>query len=133
MSTVPLRVNKFFKRSIDMGLAIRVAVGIVVVVVALAPVQAFAAQGELGTGVPQFGTYSAATGAQTVVWRLDDATTPFPTGCTSIQLTPTTMGMDSYKIAVATMLAARTSGRRVRFFSHAPRDTGCGVDFVEMQ
>jgi hypothetical protein len=114
-----------------MSLAIRVAA--VIVAVALAPVHAFAAQGEMGVGVPQFGSYSSATGLQIVVWRLDDATTPFPAGCTAISLTPTTMGMDSYKIAIATMLAARTSGRRVRFYSHAPRDTGCGVDYVEMQ
>lgn len=90
------------------------------------------AQGEMGRGIPQFGSYSSATGVQTLVLRLDDATTPFPAGCTSITLAPATMGMDSYKIAVATMLAAKTSGRPVRFFAHAPRDTGCGVDYVEM-
>jgi hypothetical protein len=94
---------------------------------------ASAASGELGTGVPQFGSYSAATGMHTRVWRLDDATLPFPAGCTSLQLTPTTMGTDSYKIAVATMLSAKLTNRKVRFYSHAPRDTdGCGVDYVEL-
>lgn len=87
----------------------------------------------MGLGTPQFGSYSSVTGMQTVVWRLDDAITPFPAGCPAILLTPATMGMDSYKIAIAIMLTARTSGRRIRFFVHGPRDTGCGVDYIEMQ
>jgi len=40
--------------------------------------------------------------------------------------------MDSYKIAIATMLAARISNRAVRFYAHARRDSGCGADYVEM-
>jgi hypothetical protein len=99
----------------------------------LGSARAVAAQGEMGTGIPQFGSYSAATGTSGIVWRLDDMTTPFPAGCVSITLSPATMGMAAYKIAVATMLAAKTSGRKVRFYAHAPRDAGCGVDYVELQ
>jgi hypothetical protein len=94
---------------------------------------AIAAQGEMGTGIPTFGTYSAATGAQTLVWTISESTAPFPAGCTSLTLSPATMGMDTYKIAVATLITAKTANRRVRFFAHAPRDGGCGVDYVEMQ
>lgn len=100
----------------------------IVVCAMLGLARATAAQGEFGVGVPQFGSYSSATGVQIIAWRIDDVTVPFPAGCSSISLTPATMGMDSYKIAVATMLTARSSGRRVRLCAHAPRDTGCGVD-----
>ena len=100
---------------------------------ALVSIPGFAAQGEMGMGIPQFGSYSAATGTSIIVWRLDEVATPFPSGCVNITLSPTTMGIDAYKIGVATMLAARTSGRKVRFYAHAPRDGGCGVDYVELQ
>jgi hypothetical protein len=105
----------------------------IIVCAVLWSARATGAQGEMGRGIPQFGSYGGATGVQTIVWCLDDAATPFPAGCPTIGLTAATMGMDSYKIAIATMLAARTSGRHVRFYAHAPRDTGCGVDYVEMQ
>lgn len=89
----------------------------------------------MGTGVPDFGLYTDPTpiGSQIRVWRINNATQPFPAGCTSIVLSPTTMGVNSWKMAMATLLAARTSSRPVRFFSHAERDGGCGVDYVEMQ
>lgn len=92
-----------------------------------------AAQGEMGTGVPHFGLYSSATGTQALVTSLADATVAFPAGCTSISLNPQTMGLDAYKIAVAVMTVAKVSNRRVRFYAHAVRDGGCGVDYVAMQ
>lgn len=102
--------------------------------VMLAPLAANAAQGELGTGIPKFGTYSAASGmSMYATVALDDATIPLPSGCIVLVLSPATMGMDSYKISVATLLAAKVSGRKVRFYSHMVRDGGCGVDYVEIQ
>jgi len=86
----------------------------------------------MGTGIPHFGSYSAATGVQTNVWGLNEATVPFPAGCPYIYLTAATMGMDAYKIAVATLLVAKTTGRAVRFYAHAARDGGCGVDYVQL-
>jgi hypothetical protein len=93
-----------------------------------------AAQGapEMGTGIPHFGSYSAATGVQTIVWGLNEATVPFPADCPRLYLTAATMGMDAYKIAVATLLVAKTTNRAVRFYAHAPRDGGCGVDYVQL-
>jgi hypothetical protein len=93
---------------------------------------AHGAQGEMGTGVPVFGQYSQATGVGILVSRLENASIGFPAGCTGLWLSPGTMGMDSYKIAAATLIAARVSNRSVRFFAHAPRDNGCGVDYVEL-
>jgi hypothetical protein len=93
---------------------------------------ALAATGEMGTGIPRFGIYSQAVGPAVLVWSLTNPTVPFPAGCSSLVLTPGTMGWDSYKIAIATMTAARLSGNRIRFYAHAERDGGCGVDYVEM-
>ena len=42
---------------------------------------ASAAQGEMGAGTPQFGVYSAPTGAHESVWALSNAITNFPAGC----------------------------------------------------
>jgi tetrahydromethanopterin S-methyltransferase subunit C len=103
-----------------------------VLVAAMLALPATAAQGEMGTGVPHFGSYSAATGVETQIWGLADATRPFPAGCTSLVLNPTTMGMDAYKIAVATLLVARTTNRAVRFYAHAQHGGGCGVDYVQL-
>lgn len=102
---------------------------------ALCPLLGIAAQGEMGTGVPQFGLYSTAAvaGGQAVVWGLQNATQPFPTGCTSIILTATTMSADSFKQALSVMMTAQALNKRVRFYAHTQRDSGCGVDYVEMQ
>lgn len=89
------------------------------------------AAGELGTGVPSFGSYSDTTGQHVRVWRVDEATIPFPSGCTSLVLTPSTMGQSAFKIAVATMLAARLANRKVRFYTHGAQES-CSVDYVEM-
>ena len=94
-----------------------------------------AAMGEMGTGYPvQFGTYtgSAPNTAKTRVWRLTRATINIPASCTGLWLSPETMGMDSYKIAVATLLTARVTQKLVRFYAHAERDGGCGADYIEM-
>ena len=51
---------------------------------------ASAAQGEMGAGTPQFGVYSAPTGAHESVWALSNAITKFPDGCNFILLFPGT-------------------------------------------
>lgn len=100
--------------------------------VALASQHVMAASGEMGNGVPHFGVYGHATAPQIRVWALGDAIVPFPTGCTSLALTPETMGIEGFKIAAATLTAARVSGMRVRFYAHVDRDGGCGVDYVQL-
>lgn len=91
---------------------------------------AMAARDEMGTGVPDFGLYSQATTVATIVWSLRDATTPFPAGCTAIVLSPATMGMDAYKLAAGTLVAARLSNKKIRFYAHA--DRGCEADYVQI-
>lgn len=96
---------------------------------------ASAASGEMGTGVPiLFGNYSSVAfpSQGTNVWALSEATIGFPAGCTSIRITRATMGVDDYKIAMATMLIARTTKRKIRFYAHADRDGGCGVDYIQL-
>jgi hypothetical protein len=85
------------------------------------------------SGVPHFGLYSQATGTEIRVWSLLNPTVPFPAGCTALVLRPETMGIEAFKIAAATLLTARVSGMRVRFYAHAPRDGGCGVDYVQLE
>jgi hypothetical protein len=99
-----------------------------------AATQANAALGEMGTGIPRFGVYSPVTTGQlqTNVWQLENASIPMASGCTSLTLTVGTMGLDAYKIATATLVLARATGRSVRFFAHATRDSGCGVDYIEL-
>ncbi len=107
---------------------------LVTAAVLVAATPANAAQGEMGTGVPRFGVYTPAAAGQLLatVWELENASRPMPAGCTSLTLSAGTMGLDGCKIAVATMTVARVTGRSVRFFAHAPRDGGCGVDYVEL-
>ena len=90
-----------------------------------------AAEGEMGAGVPEFGMYSA-TGTYSIVTNLRDATAPFPAGCPTIMLSAATMGLDNYKLAIGTMVAARLTNKKIRFYAHAPRDGGCGVDYVAL-
>jgi hypothetical protein len=95
-----------------------------------------AASGELVTGrIQVIGHYSAAVGAEkTVVWSFKSGLiTPFAVGCTSVTLTPATMGQSSYKTALNSLLLARALDKPVRFFAHAERDDGCGADYVEIQ
>jgi len=100
--------------------------------VALASQDVTAASGEMGNGVPHFGLYSSATGTRLVVWALGDAAGPIPAGCSSLILSPETMGLEAFKIAAATLTAARITGMRVRFYAHGEHDGGCGVDYVEI-
>jgi len=100
---------------------------------ALSAESGFAASGEMGTGVPHFGVYSEPTGTFMQVWSLANPTVPLPSGCTALILKASTMGIDSYKMAFATLTAAKVTGRAVRFFAHGERDGGCGVDYVELQ
>ena len=93
---------------------------------------ALAAQYEMGTGVPSnIGLYSAATGVNAYVW-LSDVTLALPAACGNLVLSPATMGMDAYKLAIATLLTAKASNKRVRFYAHAERDGGCGADYVPL-
>ena len=94
--------------------------------------EAPAAQGEMGIGVPIFGQYGDASGGSAVVWGLGNAAMPFPAGCLYLVLTRTTMGPDAFKIAVATMLTAKVISKSVRFYAHVDRDGGCGVDYVQL-
>ena len=92
-----------------------------------------AASGEMGTGVPVgYSMYSQATGTSTVVWSLQNASLAFPAGCTSITLTPATMGSDAYRIAVAAVMTANLAQKPIRFYAHATRDSGCGADMVQI-
>ncbi len=95
-----------------------------------------AATGEMGTGIPEFGIYSSvvvAPAGQVTIVSLASPTINFPAGCTSLTMTPASMGADAYKLAVATLLAAKVAGKPVRFYAHAARDAGCGVDYVQMK
>ena len=87
------------------------------------------ATGEMGTGKPNFGVYG---GNQTIVFSLANAIINFPAGCTSIMLSATSFGIDSYKLAIAQLTAARLTGKRVRLYAHTARDGGCGADFVQL-
>ncbi len=99
----------------------------------MATPKASAAIGEMGSGfATNYGHYSTAAGSSTVVWGLTSATVNFPAGCTYLILTRATMGADDYKIALATMLTARITNKKMRFYAHADRDGGCGVDYVQM-
>jgi hypothetical protein len=99
---------------------------------AVASGSAVAATGEMGKGVPAFGSYGGDLGVYTIVWRLTDASIPFPAGCSSLMVTQATLGPEGYRVAMATLLAARLSNRPVRLYAHVSRDGGCGVDYVEL-
>lgn len=94
-------------------------------------INASSATGEMGTGIPSFGVYVGYN--FTRVGALTNATVNFPAGCTELTVSVTTLTMDGYKIALSQMTAARISGRKIRFYAHAVRDGGCGVDYVEIQ
>jgi hypothetical protein len=99
----------------------------------MATEKASAATGEMGTGVPiSYGNYSAVLGGYTAIWVLGTGTINFPAGCNFLLLVRATMGADDYKIAQATLLTARITNKKVRFYAHAERDGGCGVDYVQM-
>lgn len=99
----------------------------------LAAGDASAAYGEMGTGVPSFGVYGQPNGPYIAVWSLADQTRPMAAGCTTLYIMPATIGLDTYKMAFATLTAAKLSGKRVRLYAHADRDGGCGVDFIQLE
>lgn len=93
-----------------------------------------AATGEMGTGTPDFGVYSAAPSwspTRTLIWSLSNVQIGFPAGCSYVILDLTTMGIDSYKIALSIMMQARATNTRVRFYAHTSLNGGCGVDYVQ--
>ena len=95
--------------------------------------EASAASGDMGTGIPSFGQYSDGVWAgNALVWSLGSASVPFPAGCAYLIVSRATMGADPFKIAVATMITAKVTGKSVRFYAHADRDGGCGVDYVQL-
>lgn len=94
--------------------------------------KASAATGDLGTGVPVYGVYSEVLGGVTRIWQLLTPTINFPAACPSLVLSRATMGADDYKIAQAMLLTAKMANKRVRFYAHADRDGGCGVDYVQL-
>jgi hypothetical protein len=89
----------------------------------------------MGTGTPDiWGQYSAAVGDTHIrIFNLTNRTTAFPAGCSYITISSATVGPDAYKMALATMLTAKSTGKKMRFYSHAVRDGGCGVDYFEIQ
>ena len=123
---------KAFLKQVGKERKVKIRLHFVMALLLTGPLIASAAEGEMGVGTPQFGVYSNAPGAHVSVWSLTNATTSFPAGCGSLILTPTTMGMDAYKAAIAIMLAAKVTNKKVRFYAHGPRDNGCGVDYVEL-
>ena len=94
--------------------------------------EATAASGEMGMGVPNFGQFGDPVGGIVVVWSLSNAVIPFPPGCSFLIVNKATMGSDPFKVSVATMLTAKVTARSVRFYAHADRDGGCGVDYVQL-
>jgi hypothetical protein len=63
---------------------------------------------------------------------LKEATLNFPSSCNYLILTASTMGLDSYKLAVSILTTAKLTGTAVRFYAHADRDGGCGVDYIQL-
>jgi hypothetical protein len=87
-----------------------------------------AASGEMGSGKPSFGVYTTSTS----VFFLKDATVAFPSGCYGgVVLSPATMGIETYRIALSILITAKATNTAVRFYAHAERDGGCGVDYVQ--
>ena len=88
----------------------------------------------MGTGIPDFGVYGKSVSGvdTTIIWGLANQTVPRPAGCNFLYLTSTTLGAESYKLFLSVLVTARISNRAVRFYAHADRDGGCGVDFVQL-
>lgn len=98
-------------------------------------VGSFANAGEMGTGTPSFGVYSVAVSPipGAFVWSLSNVQLGFPSACSYLILDSATMGMDTYKIALAMMMQARATNTRVRFYAHTSLNGGCGIDYVELK
>jgi hypothetical protein len=92
-----------------------------------------AVTGEMGTGKPDFGLYTATQGIYTKIWVLREATVNFPIACTGgLVLSPATMGMESYKIAVSILTIAKMTNAAVRFYATVDRGQGCEVDYLQL-
>ena len=91
-------------------------------------------QGQMGTGIPTFGVYSAAlTGSPYIaIWSLSNGSFPMAPGCPYLLLTVSTMGLETYKAALSILTTAVIANRTVQFFSHSERDGGCGVDYIRL-
>jgi hypothetical protein len=99
------------------------------------PVQA--AIGDMGTGIPsRFGLYGQINNSggtpYLIVWQLSSATTGFPAGCPVLYMFSSTMGIEGFKAAYSLIVSANLAGRPLRFFAHAERDGGCGIDYVQL-
>jgi len=94
---------------------------------------ACAAQSDMGTGIPAgFNMYETNGALTTMVCALGALTISFPAGCSNVTLTQATMGIDGYKLAVAALLMAKAANLQVRLYATTTRDSGCGVDMVQM-
>jgi hypothetical protein len=94
-----------------------------------------AATGEMGTGIPVFGVYTNAVtgnGGWITIWGLQNPTVSIPQGCSALYITTNTLGASSYKDALAVLLTATSLNKPVRFYAHAERDSGCGVDYLQI-
>lgn len=92
----------------------------------------FAAVGEMGIGIPDFGIYAKNANPHITVWSLGSASVPFPAGCTTLTVTPDILGADAYKLAVATLLLAKATNKKVRFYNHSTLNGACGFDYFQI-
>ena len=95
-------------------------------------VPSMAATGDMGTGIPNFGLYGTFNNSLIIIHSLINPTVNFPAGCPYLIISPATIGVAEHRMVYATLLTATAMQRRVRFFSHADRDGGCGVDYVSL-
>src|SRR5262245_60015111 len=100
--------RRILGREIEMSARKRTILGSLLFALAL---EASAASGEMGMGVPNFGQFGDAVGGVVVVWNLSSTVIPFPAGCSQLLVTRATMGADPFKIAVATMLTAKVTAK----------------------
>lgn len=92
----------------------------------------FSATGEMGNGIPNFGIYTKNASPHITIWNLESATIGFPAGCTNLQVTPDILGLDHYKIVVATLLMAKATRKKVRFYNHSTLNGNCGFDYIQL-
>lgn len=90
---------------------------------------AHAANGEMGTGIPGYGVYANAN--YSIIWALGSPGPSFPAGCSSLVVSAATLTMEGYKVALSMLAAAQLANRRIRFYAHADRDGGCGIDYLQ--
>lgn len=91
-----------------------------------------AAQGEMGTGMPIYGLQGTAGHSYVTVFRLDEATIPFPVGCTYLVISSFANGSDIFRAMVDSLLAAKLARKKIRFYAVQENQGGCGVDYLEV-